>query len=302
MTRVLVPIAVLESEAVSLGLMNLLSTMDVTVLGYHVLPEQTPPDQARAQYEDRATDALEDITEEFRQAGGDANHRLVFTHDRKQSIDRVADDVDASAYAITGATGTVDRILVPLTGDVDVERIVTFVTDLVGDRDIDVTLFAATQDANADAVRSALEDVAADLDERGPAVDVEFAASQHPFEALVDAIPGHDAIVMGERAPSLQSLVFGEEARRVAAESVGPVLVVRREPEATADDASDVERDAEGDGRETDGAGGDGADTDGADTDGSDTDTADDAGPDLASTGDGSGTTGATEEGSENER
>jgi nucleotide-binding universal stress UspA family protein len=239
MRRVLVPIRVLESESVSLGLMNLLSTMDVTVLGYHVLPEQTPPDQARAQYEKRATSALEDVAEEFRQAGGDADHRLVFTHDRKQSIDRVAAEVDASAYAITGATGAVDSILVPLTGDVDVDRIVAFVADLIGDREIDVTVFAAAAESNVAAVRSALEDVAAEIDERGPAVTVETATSQRPFEALVDAIPGHDAIVMGERAPSLQSLVFGEEARRVAAESVGPVLVVRREPEEVDDDASD---------------------------------------------------------------
>ena len=246
MTRVLVPIRVLESESVSLGLMNLLSTMDVTVLGYHVLPEQTPPDQARAQYEDRATSALDDIAEEFRQAGGDADHRLVFTHDRKQSIDRVAGDVGASAYAITGATGAVDSILVPLTGDVDVDRIVAFVAELIGDRDIDITVFAAATEANLEGVRSALEDVAADLDERGPAVTVETATSQRPFEVLVDAIPGHDAIVMGERAPSLQSLVFGEEARRVAAESVGPVLVVRREREEADDDASDVEGDDDG--------------------------------------------------------
>jgi len=34
-------------------------------------------------------------------------------------------------------------------------------------------------------------------------------------------------IVMGERAPSVRSLVFGEESERVASESVGPVLVVR---------------------------------------------------------------------------
>ncbi|MFC6953269.1 universal stress protein [Halorubellus litoreus] len=267
MTRVLVPIRVLESESVSLGLMNLLSTMDVTVLGYHVLPEQTPPDQARAQYEDRATSALEDIAEEFRQAGGDADHRLVFTHDRKQSIDRVAAAVDASAYAITGATGAVDSILVPLTGDVDVDRIVAFVTDLVGDRDIDITVFAAAAEANVDAVRSALEDVAADLDERGPAVTVETATSQRPFEALVDAIPGHDAIVMGERAPSLQSLVFGEEARRVAAESVGPVLVVRREPEKPDDDADAGTTDGDTGDRDADTSDGDTGDADGTDGD-----------------------------------
>lgn len=38
--HVLVPVAVLENKSVASDLMNLLSTMDVTVLGYLVLPVQ----------------------------------------------------------------------------------------------------------------------------------------------------------------------------------------------------------------------------------------------------------------------
>lgn len=227
MTHVLVPVAVLEGESVSLGLMNLLGTMDVTVLGYHVLPEQTPPDQARLQYEERATETLADIAEEFRQAGGDADHRLVFTHDREKTIQRVAEETDARAYAIRGATGAVDRLLVPLTGDVAVERVLSFVTDLVGDRPIGVTLFLATDEESED--RESLDEAAAILSERGIDVRTELAVDAAPFQALIEAVAGHDAIVMGERAPSLRSLLFGDEAARVATETVGPVLVVRRD-------------------------------------------------------------------------
>ncbi|MBX0295189.1 universal stress protein [Haloarcula nitratireducens] len=225
MTRVLVPVAVLEGEAVSPGLMNLLGTVDVTVLGYHVLPEQTSPDQARLQYEDRATAALADLTEEFRTAGGAADHRLVFTHDREQTVDRVADEVDAQALAISGATGDVDQILVPLSGDVAVERILSFVEALVGDRDIGVTLFLATK--NGDAATERLDTAAEALRSSGISVRTTAAVGRSPFAALIDEVPGHDVIVMGERAPSFRSLVFGEESERVASESVGPVLVVR---------------------------------------------------------------------------
>lgn len=227
MTRVLVPVAVLEGESVPLGLMNLLGTMDVTVLGYHVLPEQTPPDQARLQYEDRANEALVDIVEEFRQAGGDADGRLVFTQDRRKTIQRVADETDSRAYAITGTTGTVDRMLVPLAGDVAVERILSFVTELVGDRDIGVTLVLATGE-KASVGRGALDEAADTLSERGIDVRTELAVDTAPFEALIEAVADHDVIVMGEQAPSLRSLLFGEEVERAAAESVGPVLVVRR--------------------------------------------------------------------------
>jgi nucleotide-binding universal stress UspA family protein len=227
MTRVLVPVAVLERETVSLGLMRLLGTVDVTVLGYHVLPEQTPPDQARLQYEDRATDALEDLSEEFRAAGGAADHRLVFTHDRERTIERVADEVGASALAISGTTGDVDRILVSLSGDVAVGRILSFVADLVGDRDIGVTLFLATR--NEEAATERLDTAAETLRSGGTDVRTAVAVGTAPFEALLDEAPGHDAVVMGERAPSFRSLVLGAESDRVASASVGPVIVVRRD-------------------------------------------------------------------------
>ncbi|QLD87303.1 universal stress protein [Natronomonas halophila] len=224
MTRVLVPVEILEGESVSYGLMNLLGTMDVTVLGYHVLPEQTPPDQAREQFEERAVSALDDLAEEFREAGGAAESRLVFTHDREQTVDRVADDVNARAYALTGATGDVDRLLVPLAGDVAVDRILDFVTELVGDRDITVTLFLASEADGADAL---LEKAATRLGEAGITTETDVVVSGQPFEALIEAVPGHDAIVIGERAPSLSTFLRGDEAERVAAASVGPVLVVR---------------------------------------------------------------------------
>ncbi|MFC7042033.1 universal stress protein [Halonotius sp. GCM10025705] len=229
MTRVLVPVEVLAGKTVAPGLMALLGTVDVTVLGYHVLPEQTPPDQARQQYEERATAALEDLSEEFRAAGGAADHRLVFTHDREQTVTRVADEIDAEAFAISGMTGDADSLLVSLSGEVAADRIVEFVIELIGNRDIAVTLLLAT-DAEA-AVDDRLETAATQLREAGIDTNTSTATGS-PFDSLMDAAPTHDAIVIGEAAPSLRSLVFGDEAERVAASSVGPVLVVRRDDES----------------------------------------------------------------------
>lgn len=227
MTRVLVPLAILEGESVSPGLTTLLEPVDVTVLGYHELPEQTPPDQARLQYEDRATAALEDLVAAVGAGGGSTDHRLVFTHDREQTIDRTAAEAAADAYAIPGASGQVERLLVSLTGDVTVDRICSFVDDLIGSREIGATLFLATDAADRDAGSDLLERAADSLAARGIDVETELVVDAAPFEALLEAATRHDAIVMGERAPSLRSLVFGEAAERVATESVAPVLVVR---------------------------------------------------------------------------
>jgi hypothetical protein len=225
MPRVLVPLAILDDEGLSFGLRDLLGTVDVTLLGYHVLPEQTPPDQARLQYEERATRALEDVAEAFR-GPGDVDYRLAFTHDREKTVDRVADEVGARAYVVEGVAGDIDRLLVPLAGDVAAERILAFVADLVGGRDVAVTLLLATDDAAAG--RASLADAATALEERGLAVRTELAAGDAPLDALVAHLAAHDAVVMGESAPSLRSMLFGDEVDRAVEESVGPVVVVRR--------------------------------------------------------------------------
>ncbi|ELY52979.1 universal stress protein [Natronolimnohabitans innermongolicus] len=232
-TRVLVPLAILEGESVSPGLTALLEPVAVTVLGYHVLPEQTPPDQARLQYEDRATDALDDLTATFRVGGGPADHRLVFTHDREQTIDRIAAETAADAYAIPGASGQIDRLLVVLTGDVAVDRICSFVGELIGPREIDVTLFLATDDA--DAGRALLETAAESIAAREIDVRTRLVDDAAPFESLLETATDHDAVVVGEQAPSLRSLVFGEPSERIAVESVAPVLVVRNVDETSSD-------------------------------------------------------------------
>ena len=235
-SRVLVPVKILEGGSIPAGLVELLSDVEVTVLGYHVLPEQTPPEQARLQFEERATEALTDVTEEFRAAGSDADHRLVFTHDREQTIDRVADETGSRAFAITGPTGPVERLLVPLTGKIDVENLLSFVEELAADREIEVTLLFAGEES--DEIRSLLDGAAGQLDLSG--VDTQtLVVDEDPFDAILEAVPGHDAVVMAEQGPSLRSLVLGDEAERVAAASVGPVVVVRREMEA--DEANDGE-------------------------------------------------------------
>lgn len=206
--------------------MHLLGTVDVTVLGYHVLPDQTDPDQARRQFQERAISALEDITQEFRQAGGEADYRLVFTHDRQKSINRVAEETNARAIVTTGATGNLDRILVSLSGQVAVDRILGFIEELIGDRDIGVTLLVVSE--ATDEVRTLLEESANRLEAAGITVQTEVATGS-AFDAIIDAVPGHDAVVVGEKAPSLTSLVFGEESNRIASAAVSPVLVVRED-------------------------------------------------------------------------
>lgn len=241
--RVLVPVDVLEGETLPESVCDVLAPLPVVLLGYHVLPEQTPPGQARLQFEEQAQDALDDLAAAVEEAGGEAETRLVFTHDAEQSIDRVADETGCGAILQPNPTGEVERLLVPLRGEVDVDRIAAFAAALVADRDIAITLHhVAGSEAAIPDGESMLDRADAALREAGvpeAAITQEIVVSDAPVLTIAEAATDHDLVVIGERAPSLRTLVFGEDAERIADRSLGPVVVVRRARDSEPDDRSE---------------------------------------------------------------
>lgn len=230
---VLVPVEVLEGETAPDAVVELLATLPVVVLGYHVLPEQTAPGQARMQFGEQAQSKLDILAADFREAGGAAETRLVFTHDEEQTIDRVADETGSEAILIPYPAGDVERLLVPIRGEVDIARVSAFVAALRSGRDIAVTLFHVTErEEKATAGESMVADAATQLRDRGvpdDAISTEVTVSGTPIRAIASAAADHDAVVMGESEPSLRTFLFGEVPEQVAAQSLGPVVVVRRE-------------------------------------------------------------------------
>lgn len=233
--KVLVPVEVLAGETVPTPVMELLSTLPVVVLGYQDLPEQTPPGQARMQFEEQAQAKLDELAVAFREAGGDSETRLVFTQAEEQTIRRVAEETGCRAFLIPNPTGPVERLLVPIRGEVRVDRIAEFTAALVGDRPIEITLFTvADSDGAVTEGQSKLDRAAETLEANGiPATHIStgVVVSETPIRTIAQAAAEHDAVVMGESAPSLRSFIFGDPPEEIAELSVGPVLVVRRPPD-----------------------------------------------------------------------
>ncbi|WP_340099790.1 universal stress protein [Salinibaculum salinum] len=238
---VLVPVAVLEGQTIPETVVDFLAPARVVILGYHVLPEQTPTEQAGRQFEDRAQQAVETIAETFRAAGGDPDTRIAFTHDRDQTVERVADDIDATAILLPNPTSEIHDVLVPLRGAVDRDRLADLVATLLIDGDRSVTLWGidlGDSDFDAD---TAIEEARERLGRRGvPAeqVDFERSSEEAPLRAIVERSAEFDAIVMGAGEGSLLSVLLGEDEERVADAAVAPVLVVRHQSQDATDDSS----------------------------------------------------------------
>ncbi|WP_440991592.1 universal stress protein [Haloarchaeobius baliensis] len=253
--KVLIPVRVLEGQTVPDPLVEFLAPAEIVILGYHVLPEQTPTEQGSMQFEDRAQEAVADIADAFRDAGREVETRVVFTHDRDQTVDRVAEEVGATATLLPNPCGEITDVLVAVRGSIDVSRLADLVASLLVDTEDTVTLWGLTGgefDAEA-----AVEQAAATLARRGfdhDRVTVETDAVETPIYDIVARSAEFDAIVMGEGGPPVLSALFGEDAERVAEGAVAPVLVVRDLPKA----AEAADEDAPGEsGADADEAAGD---------------------------------------------
>jgi nucleotide-binding universal stress UspA family protein len=258
--KILIPVRVLEGQTVPEPLVEFLAPAEVVVLGYHVLPDQTPTEQGSMQFEDRAQEAVEDIASGFRESGGGVETRVVFTHDRDQTVERVAEEVGATAMLLPNPTGEVDDVLVAVRGKIDVARLVDLVAVLLAAADGQVTLWGV-KGGGYDA-ESAVQRADATLEQRGfdpGRITVETSDSETPIYDIVARTAEFDVVVMGEGGPPVLSALFGDDAERVAEGAVAPVLVVRDLPEPaepTDETTTDGETD-EGDEQQHDGDGSD---------------------------------------------
>lgn len=229
-TRVLVPFKVLEGETVSQGLVEFLGGAHVVLVGYHEVPDQTAPGQARMSFGDRAQDRLDEMASAFLDAGAAVDSRLVFTHDPEQTLRRVAEEVDAEALVHNSPVVSVEDVLFVCYDRVDPERLGTVGATLLSGREGSVTVLevadADDESGMAETAGTALEAGGVDPDR----ISRRRTETSDAVEAITAAAQEVDAVFLGERAPSFDKLVseavFGDFEERIATESLTAVVEV----------------------------------------------------------------------------
>ncbi|SDC38973.1 universal stress protein [Natrinema hispanicum] len=237
--RVLIPVDVLEGESVPETIVDAFASIPVVLLGYREIPDQTSPEQARDEYGDRARADLEELRTVFEDAGCDVTSRLVFTHDRLQTFERVAVEDACDAVLILNPAPILETVLVALRGDVNVDHIARLLATILADTTLELTLFHVAPDDAQKAAGTALletarsELVAAGVDD--DRIDSTVVVDDSPTAAIVEASADHDLLVAGESRPSIRRAIFRDRAKRLARRTVDPVVVIRGEylePEA----------------------------------------------------------------------
>lgn len=229
---ILVPVDVSTEERPDPELLALLHPARVVLAGWYPVPDQSAPEQLRDEHEATAVERIEAIAEEFPTDGPTVETVVVFTRDRATTVDRLADEEGCGVVLVPRPVQRVERVLVPIRADVNLEAILEVVGALLDESDVTVTLFHAA-DSEEDyetaelllrGARDELLDAGVDAD-RIESVNRE---TETPIDDIVDAAANHDVLVIGETEPSLIEHVIGDVPSQIINRSERPVLIVRK--------------------------------------------------------------------------
>ena len=224
---ILVPVDVSDPDPPPLGILAHLRPIEVILLGYFPVPDQAEPALLKEEYEAEAAARLDALA-----AGqSDVTEVLVFTHDRAATVDRVADQYGCDAVLSPGTGDALDRILVPIRGDANVERIVAVVADLLAAGNGTATLVhAVAEDADPSQGEFLLRGAADRLGEYGidaDRVDWEVTEGGDPRADIVALAGAYDLVVFGETESSLAERIIGDALSRIIDDIEAPALIVR---------------------------------------------------------------------------
>jgi nucleotide-binding universal stress UspA family protein len=231
---ILVPVDLPDPEPLSQTLVSDLASLNVVVVGHYEVPEQTPRQMAREQFDEDAQAAVEEVADRFREVGASVRTRLVFGKDRNAAVDRVAAEEECIAELDPAPTESVERILVPVPDVAEFSRLPTFVRILCEDTTKEITLFHVVEGEEdrtegqriLDETREGMMEAGFDPDLLDTRLMTE--ADGHDT-AILNVAAEYDAVVMYQPSSRLGDRIFGNLSTRIAKETRDPVIVVQRD-------------------------------------------------------------------------
>jgi len=231
-STVLIPVNAAEAEDLPVTLVKTLAPLHIVVLGYYLVPNQAAPEQVRSNHKEEATAAIDDAVSQFTDRGAEVESVVVFTHDKDETIDHVADEYDVDAVLTPGEyVEELSRVLVPMRGDENLEKIISFSTDLLRQSDVTATLYnVAESDGDASHGELLLRGARDRLAENGIApdrVNWQVDRGDSPGDRIVTTAQEYDVLIVGESEPSLRERILGRITGHVVDRVEKPVFVVR---------------------------------------------------------------------------
>jgi nucleotide-binding universal stress UspA family protein len=233
-STILISVDVSAGSQPAESIVDLCRSVSVVLIGYY--PEQdVATTQIRQDRKSEAESTVENISETFSNSGVDILETLVFTYYRQDSVDYAAKKHACDAVLTLGTAEGIDRILVPIRGDTNLERIVGLLGDVMQGSDASVTFFHSVME-NSDPthgeflVRGAADRLSQSEIDRDR-IDWQLSDDESPEEEIIKLGEEYDLLVLGETKPSLRHRILGSVPNRIVDEVDTPAFIVRNTDE-----------------------------------------------------------------------
>lgn len=231
--RILVLFDLSDPVPVSARMAERLAATEIVVLGHYPVPEQTPNEVAREQFDEEAEEQLADLALPFEDAGATVTYHLSFGKAPYEAVAAVMDEEDCIAEFEPAPRTEVDDVLVPVPQVEEADRLPAFVSLLTADTPQEITLFHVVEE---DWTRAEGEDIVAESRERivDAGIDPSLARTRiteggRHGEELLRVAGEYDAVIMYAPQPRLADVVLGDLSSRIRDATNRPVVVLRRD-------------------------------------------------------------------------
>lgn len=139
--RILIPITLPQEESIPLAILERFTDLEVLLLGYKEVPEQTNPEQFEDEKGDESKEQLDKVKKELEEKKFDVKTELVFTPDLSQAIDNVIIEHDCQALFVVKPIKELNRLLIPVYDIKQIsKRFATVIYELTSASDLPATL------------------------------------------------------------------------------------------------------------------------------------------------------------------
>ncbi|MDX1585783.1 MAG: APC family permease [Balneolaceae bacterium] len=237
--RILVPVEVPEPTPLPAALLEVFQDLELLVLGYNIVPEQTSPEQSKEAFEEQASDALDSILEYVKDRNIDVEKNIVFTPELGQTVDRYIREKECHAVLTAKPISSVERLLVPLYSKDQINtRLATILHDLSLSSDLPVTLAILTsEEEESEEVEESeeLERKAYTYLKRAGIPEGNIRSNRVDVAAISEAVSQlsseDDVVILGESSTTDRDSFFNTLHEDIEEAVECPILVVLRENE-----------------------------------------------------------------------
>lgn len=219
-----------EPTSPSLGLLKALSYMDVTLVGFHSVPDG---DELEADREADIESTLEEIATEFEKRGIRVEQHVITGESMIETRNEWANRDEIDGILTPGGVNTVGRILVGVRDSRNIEKMADFVDLIDRERIIHIKLLHVASESESEETatgREALDTLKSELIDRGvnpAAIHPQINVSDDPEYDLVSAARTYDLTVLGKtQEPGFEQRVFGPISNRIIDRANSTVLTL----------------------------------------------------------------------------